>query len=183
MKKSNIVISILILTFCICGISSSDIMAATQKVPAKAPAKAVSAPAKTVQKSAAAQQRTYTYSPAKALDIVNNPNAFLNKRVKITAKFDKFSSLGLDYKPALRSSEKYITFLIKRDDAENNIPLSELKNFMKREMAEKYIDLETDDIIEYSGLVFSNALGDAWIEVEDFKILKTKTKNTTPTSK
>ena len=122
------------------------------------------------------QQVKYTYSPAKALDIVNNPNAYLNKRVTIKAKFDKFSSLGLDYKPALRSSEKYITFLIRRDDAQNDIPLSELKNFMKREMAEKYIDLETDDVIEYSGLVFSNALGDAWLDVEEFKIISSKAK-------
>ncbi|MBR2526419.1 hypothetical protein IKE67_08140 [bacterium] len=177
MKKYNIIISIMLFAFCICGISSSNnMMAATQKTPAKTSA----APAKTVQKPAA---QTHVYTPAKALDIVNNPGAYLNKRVKITAKFDKFSSLGLDYKPALRSSEKYITFLIKRDDVENNIPLSELKNFMKREMAEKYIDLETDDVIEYSGLVFSNALGDAWLEVENFKIITSKTQKTKNESK
>ena len=173
MKKTNIVISIMLLTFCIFGISSSTLSAATQKTQVKKPAT-------TVQKPVA---QTVVYTPAKALDIVNNPNAYLNKRVKITAKFDKFSSLGLDYKPAMKSSEKYITFLIKRDGAQNNIPLSELKNFMKRETAEKFIDLETDDVIEYSGLVFSNALGDAWIEVEDFKIVTSKTKNSNSTSK
>ena len=47
---------------------------------------------------------------------------------------------------------------------------------MKREMAEKYIDLETDDVIEYSGLVFSNAIGDAWLDVEEFKIISSKAK-------
>lgn len=179
-KKFNIIISTIALALCVCGVSSSTLMAATSKTPVKKPVAA--APAKK-QMSDEKTEVKYVYTPAKALDIVANPNAYLNKRVKITAKFDKFSSLGLDYKPALRSSEKYIAFLIRRDDATNNIPLSELKNFMKREMAEKYIDLETDDVIEYSGLVFSNALGDAWLEVEEFKIITSKTKNTKKESK
>lgn len=173
MKKSNIIVIAVISVFCVLGITSSKLMAAT------APSAVPNKPKAETAKPAAAPTKepvSYTYTPAKALDIVNNPNAYLNKRVKITAKFDKFSSLGLDYKPALRSSDKYITFLIRRDDAQNDIPLSELKNFMKREMAEKYIDLETDDVVEYSGLVFSNALGDAWLEVENFKIISSKAK-------
>ena len=172
MKKLHIILMTTVLVFCICGITSSKLMAATAPAQTKVNNEAVKK--EDVKKDV--QQVKYTYSPAKALDIVNNPNAYLNKRVTIKAKFDKFSSLGLDYKPALRSSEKYITFLIRRDDAQNDIPLSELKNFMKREMAEKYIDLETDDVIEYSGLVFSNALGDAWLDVEEFKIISSKAK-------
>ena len=54
---------------------------------------------------------------------------------------------------------------------------------MKRELAEKYIDLETDDVVEYSGLVFSTALGDAWLEVEDFKIISSKAKKQTTKTK
>lgn len=172
MKKLHIILLISIMIFCICGITSSKLMAANAPVQTKTKQEAVK---KDDPKKEEAQV-THTYTPAKALDIVNNPNAYLNKRVSIKAKFDKFSSLGLDYKPALRSSEKYITFLIRRNDAQNDIPLSELKNFMKREMAEKYIDLETDDVIEYSGLVFSNALGDAWLDVEEFKIISSKAK-------
>lgn len=172
MKKLHLILMIAAITFCICGITSSKLMAAT----APAQNKIKHEVTKNEAEKKEAQPVKYTYTPVKALDIVNNPNSYLNKRVKINAKFDKFSSLGLDYTPALRSSEKYITFLIRRDDAENDIPLSELKNFMKREMAEKYIDLETDDVIEYSGLVFSNALGDAWLEVEDFKIISSKAK-------
>lgn len=172
MNKFNIFAITVILAFCICGISSSKLMAAT--APA---ANTQKQPAVTTTSQPVKQEPiVYTYTSVKPLDLVKNPNAYLNKRVKIQAKFDKFSSLGLDYKPALRSSEKYITFLIRRDDAQNDIPLSELKNFMKREMAEKYIDLETDDVIEYSGLVFSNALGDAWLEVEEFKIISSKAK-------
>ena len=64
-----------------------------------------------------------------------------------------------------------------RDDVDHNIPLSELKNFLKREVAEKNITLETGDIIEYKGLVFSNALGDIWLDVEDFKVISAKKKS------
>jgi hypothetical protein len=117
------------------------------------------------------------YEPANSLDIVVHPSKYLNKRVTIRAKFDKFSTLGLDYKPAYRSSEKYITFLIKRDDViDHVVPLSELKNFLKREIAEKYIDLKAGDEIEYSGIVFSDALGDAWLSVEKFKVLNQPSK-------
>lgn len=119
-----------------------------------------------------------TYLSVNALDVVTNPTKYLNKRIKIKAKFDKFSALGLDYQPAFRSSEKYISFLIKREDVLNhNIPLSEMKIFMQRDEAEKHIDLESGDIIEFSGLVFSNALGDPWIEVEKFTVLSTHSKD------
>ena len=106
------------------------------------------------------------------LSVVANPTAYLNKKITMNAKFDKFSTLGLDYKPALKSSEQYISFLIKRDDTKYDIPLSEMKLFLKREAAEKFIDLKTDDEIRIVGTVFSNALGDSWIEVEDIVITK-----------
>ena len=88
------------------------------------------------------------------------------------AKFDKFSTLGLDYKSAMRSSEDYISFLIKRDDTSYDIPLSELKLFLKREEAEKHLDLKTDDLIEIEGKVFSDALGDAWIDITKLTVIK-----------
>ena len=106
------------------------------------------------------------------LSIVNNPTAYLNKNVVMKAKFDKFSTLGLDYKPAFRSSENYITFLIQRDDVQHDIPLSEMKLFLKREMAEKMIDLKTNDEIQITGTVFSVALGDTWIDVSNLTVLK-----------
>ena len=192
MKKFNILIISAVLMLFIGGISSTQLLAAN--APAKQPAKNKTVtpvtPIKkngtttsTTKSSVVTPTQTYTYTPVKPLDLVAHPNAFVNKRVKIRAKFDKFSSLGLDYKPAMRSSQKYITFLICRDNTTNVIPLSELKNFLKREVAEKNIDLETGDIIEYSGLVFSNALGDVWLEVEDFKVIqsKAKDKKATPT--
>lgn len=185
MKKFNILIVSAILMIFIGGVSSAQLMAAN--APAKQPAKTAPAPikkgatttlpAKPGKPVVTTPVQNYTYVPVKPLDLVAHPNAFLNKRIKIQAKFDKFSSLGLDYKPAMRSSQKYITFLICRDNTANVIPLSELKNFLKREVAEKNIDLETGDIIEYSGLVFSNALGDVWLEVEDFKVIQSKAKD------
>ena len=108
----------------------------------------------------------------KPLTIVNSPSTYLNKTVIIEAKFDKFSTLGLDYKPAMKSSTDYISFLIKRDDTEFNIPLSELKLFLKRTVAEKFIDLKTNDEIEIKGIVFSDALGDAWVDVSELKVTK-----------
>ena len=140
------------------------------KVSPKTTAQAVTA----VQKPAAAKT-SFAYEDANALSIVVNPTKYLNKHVKIKAKFDKFSTLGLDYKPAFRSSEKYITFLIKRDDVINHtVPLSEMKNFLLREEADKYVDLKPGDDIEYSGTVFSDALGDAWVNVEKFIVLNPK---------
>ena len=186
MKKFNILIISAVLMLFIGGIGSTQLLAANTpaKQPTKnktvtpvTPIKKNGATTSTTKSSVVTPTQTYTYAPVKPLDLVAHPNAFVNKRVKIRAKFDKFSSLGLDYKPAMRSSQKYITFLICRDNTTNVIPLSELKNFLKREVAEKNINLETGDIIEYSGLVFSNALGDVWLEVEDFKVIQSKAKD------
>ena len=111
------------------------------------------------------------YQTANSLDVVNHPNNYLNKKIKLNATFDKFSTLGLDYKPAFRNSKEYISFLIRRNDVVDHVvPLSEMKLFLKRDIAEKFIDLESGDKIEVYGRVFSSALGDPWIEVEHLKI-------------
>ena len=104
------------------------------------------------------------------LSVVNSPKIYLNRKITMNAKFDKFSTLGLDYKPAFKSSDEYISFLIKRDDTNFDIPLSEMKLFLKRDMAEKFIDLKTNDKILIVGTVFSDALGDAWIDVESITV-------------
>ena len=108
----------------------------------------------------------------KPLDLVANPKAFLGQNVVMQAKFDKFSTLGLDYKTAFKSSEEYISFLIKRDDTNYDIPLSEMKLFLKRDEAEKFMELKTDDLIEIEGQVFSDALGDPWVDVTKLTIVK-----------
>ena len=131
-------------------------------------------------KAPANTQTAVSYIAVNPLDVVARPNFYLNKNIKIKAKFDKFSTLGLDYKPAMRSSEKYISFLIQRPDVtDHNIPLSELKIFLNRDEAEKHIDLNSGDVVEFSGKVFSSALGDAWIDVDKFNVISTKPKNDT----
>lgn len=106
------------------------------------------------------------------LNVVKSPNNYINKRINVSAKFNKFSTLGLDYKPAMRSSENYISFLIFRPDTDKKIPLPEMKLFIKRNLAEKYIELKEGDNIQFSGIVFSNALGDVWIDVDKLDKLK-----------
>lgn len=88
------------------------------------------------------QQAPIEYVSVNPLDVVANPYRYLRRNIKIKAKFDKFSTLGLDYSPAMRSSEKYISFLIQRPDmTSHDIPLSELKIFLKKEVAEKILTL------------------------------------------
>lgn len=125
----------------------------------------------------ATQTVTVKYTKVPSLEVVARPNNYLNKNIKIIATFNKFSTLGLDYKPAFRSSKDYISFLIKRDDVKDHtIPLSELKIFIKRKKAEKLIDLESGDIIEIKGKVFSTALGDTWMDAYEIKVLEKKKK-------
>ncbi len=115
------------------------------------------------------------YERVNALDVVANPSKYLHRNIKIKGKFDKFSTLGLDYPAAMRSSEKFITFLIQRPDVtDHNIPLSEMKIFLKKDIAEKNIDLDAGDEVEFTGRVFSTALGDAWIDVDTFNVLTKK---------
>ena len=108
-----------------------------------------------------------------SLKIVENPQNFLNKTVKMQATFDRFSTLGLDYSKAMRKSDKYIGILIKRDDVKDrDIPLSEMKLFLSKELAEKHIDLSSGDVIEITAKEFSTALGDPWLDVTELKVIK-----------
>ena len=109
----------------------------------------------------------------KPLELVTSPQKYLGQEVVMNATFDKFSTLGLDYKKALRPSTDYIGFLIQRDDVvDHNVPLSEMKLFIKRDYAEKFIELDTGDKIKIRGKVFSTALGDPWVDIENIEITK-----------
>ena len=129
----------------------------------------------TISQPATVQASAIQYLNVGALEVVANPSKYLYKNIRIKGKFDKYSTLGLDYPSAMRNSENYISFLIQRPDATNhNIPLSEFKIFLKKEVAEKNIDLDAGDEIEFSGKIFSTALGDAWMDVSDFKVISKK---------
>lgn len=147
---------IVLIMFCALALTTSEICVN------KVTAQPVSAPAVTAE-------QCQTIQP---LAVVANPSAYLDKTITMNAKFDKFSTLGLDYKPAFKSSDDYISFLIKRDDTAYDVPLSEMKLFIKREEAEKFIDLKTDDEISITGKVFSDALGDTWIDVSKLTLVK-----------
>jgi len=140
----------------------------------EAAAEPVSAPVK--------PPKTAQYQSAQVLNvppllIVNNPSQYLNKTVSFTGEFVSFTSLGLDYKPAFRDGSKYIGILMRRPDSQDYvIPLSELKMFMKRELAEKNINIEQGDTFKLKGKVFSNALGDPWLDITEFKIIGKKNK-------
>ena len=123
-------------------------------------------PAKTVVQTPVIPQEEY--KEVSALALVDAPAKYLNKPIKIKAKFDKFTALGLDYPPVKRDAKTYISFLIKRENVTAyNIPLSELKLIVKRDYAEKeMVNVEQgDDIIIY-GSVFSTAIGDPWVNVD-----------------
>lgn len=123
----------------------------------------------TVSTPAAPQSQYLDVSP---LELVGNPYKYNKRNVRIKAKFDKFSTLGLDYPAALRKHEDYISFLIQRPDITNhNIPLSELKIFLTKDEAEKHIDLDTGDEIIVTGKVFSTALGDPWVDVHKLTVV------------
>lgn len=137
-----------------------------------------------ISKPAQSAYSQIQYTTVGAVDVVSNPSKYLYKNIRIRGKFDKFSTLGLDYPAALRDSEKYISFLIQRPDvADHNIPLSELKIFLKKDVAEKHIDLDAGDIVEFTGKVFSTALGDAWMDVDTFTVITKKNPEKNDTTK
>lgn len=174
-NKSKMLTSVLILTLAF-GINTFSRAQNINIDPIKT-ISAVNAATKTKQPAATTPQTGKVYNYALPLAMVASPNSYLGKNVKFKARFDKFATLGLDYKPAYRSSEKYITFLIQRDDVkDHDIPLSELKMFLNRTEAEKHIDLNSGDEIEVCGRVFSTALGDVWMDVEKFTVIKTNPK-------
>lgn len=131
----------------------------------------------TVNKPVVAKTATVNYINVSPLAVVENPEKYLNKNIAFEAEFVSFSGLGLDYPPAKREAEKYISILIRRDNTkENVIPLSEMKIFITRELAEKNVDIETGDKIKIEGKVFSTALGDPWVDAKTLKIISTKKK-------
>ena len=164
----NLYKKVIVVLAIVCCFVNMQVNAATT-----APVKKTS---QTVQKKVTVPNQP-VYTSVSPLDLVNNPAKYLNKNITFDAEFVAFTSLGLDYKPAFRDGTKYIGVLIKRPDVTNHtIPLSEMKIFITREMAEKNIDIEAGDKIKVQGKVYSAALGDPWIDVKTFTMLTHKAK-------
>ncbi len=109
------------------------------------------------------------------LDLVNDPKKYLDKHVRFKTRFYAFSSLALDYKPAMRSSKDYLSILVLRDDS--HTPLSELKLAVPMSKDNTTFNkmlgtLKDGDKIEIVGTEFSMALGDPWVDVIDLKRLE-----------
>ena len=120
------------------------------------------------------------YKKVSAADLVAHPSKYMDKKIKLTGKFDKFTAIGLDYPPVNRDAKNHISFMIRKSSGSGYIiPFSELKLIVKRDYAEKeLINIETGDDIEIYGKVFSKALGDPWVDVERVVILNAKDKKT-----
>lgn len=119
-----------------------------------------------------------SYKDVSPLDLVKDPTALLNQKISFEADFVTFSGYALDYKPALRPAKDYIAFLVRRPDVNHHvIPLAELKLIYPRKKAEKVLDIESTDHVLVRGKVFSTALGDPWMDVEDLILLKKSPEN------
>ncbi len=105
--------------------------------------------------------------------LVASPSQYLNKEVCIAGDFDSFSStLALDYSPAQREGKDFLSLVIARP--KTKIPLSELKLAVRIKDAQKHLALakiQEGDRIFLKGIVFSAALGEAWVDVSELKVI------------
>ena len=107
--------------------------------------------------------------------LVDKPHEYLNRNIKFVATFYGFNNLALDYKPALRPSKSYLSFLVLRDNSK--VPLSELKLAMpipKEKDPENTMlaQLKDGDQLEITGKVFAAALDEPCVDVLRMKKLK-----------
>ncbi len=109
--------------------------------------------------------------------LLENPQSYIGKKIKLRGKFSSFTTLALDYKPAMRSSKDYISICIFRTDSK--IPLSELKlAYPVKEAKENLVirELEEGDLLEIYGEVFSAALDEPWVDISLIKEIESAQK-------
>ncbi|MBP6745969.1 hypothetical protein KA344_12105 [bacterium] len=113
--------------------------------------------------------------PAEAL--TEHASEYLNKNVRFVANFQAYSSLALDYKPAMRPAKTHLSFLVFRNNSK--VPLSELKLAMpipkeddKSPQAKLLSELKEGDQLEVTGKVFATPLDEPWVDVLKIKRLK-----------
>jgi len=113
--------------------------------------------------------------PAETL--VDHAGEYLNKNVRFVSNFHSYSSIALDYKPALRPAKTYLSFLVLRNNSK--VPLSEMKLAMpipkeddKSPQAKLLSELKDGDQLEITGKVFATPLDEPWIDVLKIKRLK-----------
>ena len=105
--------------------------------------------------------------------LLTSPTDAIDKKVKFKGKFNSFTTLALDYNPAMRSSKDYISITIFRPDTQ--IPLGELKMAYPVEEAKEddvIKGLEKGDVIEIYGKGFSAALDEPWLDINKIKLIE-----------
>lgn len=114
-----------------------------------------------------------SYQLVSSLELVKAPDDYLTKGVEFDGVFHSFSTLGLDYPPASRDSNKFINVLVLRPDvSHHDIPLSELKLFFPRQNSDAILALESGDKVRIQGQVFSTAIGDPWVDIQNLEVLE-----------
>ena len=106
------------------------------------------------------------------VDLVSEPSKFLGKKIVIEGEFYSFSTLALDYEPAMRSSKDFIGLVLARPD-QSEIPLVELKIAAAlKSFKAKNINLEHGNKLAIKGKVYAMALGEPWLDVEEISLLE-----------
>jgi lysyl-tRNA synthetase class II len=186
MKKTICVLSLVV---ALGGIPFVTGLAQGQSAPTKTPPTATKqTPAKTeTAKSESASKEAdkgkgildHSYRELNSpLDLVKDADKWIDEKISFQATFVAFSPYALDYKGAMRASKEYIAFLIQRPDVNHHvIPLSELKLIYPRKKADEVVELESGDTVLVKGKVFSAALGDPWVDVDEVVLLKKSPEN------
>jgi hypothetical protein len=154
-----------------------QVQAAPKAKPAATPAKA---PEKTTEKADKTPAKAAPEPPIENVvnvtttELVDKPHEFMNKNVKFTAKFYMFSTLPLDYKPAMKSSKTHLGFIVHRPDG--IVPFPELKIAMaipkeKDPLNQLLTSLKEGDQIEVTAKVFGTGLDEPWVDVLRLKKL------------
>ncbi len=106
-------------------------------------------------------------------ELVAAPDNWLNKEICIDGIFSSFSALALDYPPAMRERRKYVSLTLFRPNTQ--IPLGELKLAMTLDTAQHHealTKIAENDLVKIKGKVFSSALGEPWMDVNQIQITK-----------
>jgi hypothetical protein len=100
--------------------------------------------------------------------LTEKPHDYMNKNVRFSAIFASFSTLPLDYKPAMRPAKSHVGLLVYRPNSK--IPYSEIKLAMpmpkEKEPENKVLmDLHDGDTVEIIGKEFASPLDEPWLDV------------------
>jgi hypothetical protein len=111
---------------------------------------------------------------AELSELVIDPTAWVGKDICFEGRFSSFSTLALDYPPAMRSRTEYISITLQRPGTD--IPLGEVKLAMDLEDVQNHAELskaKTGDPLRMRGKVFSDALAEPWIELDQVQVFHT----------